>query len=138
MISFSVRKIFPSLLSAQSSCMSDMQWMQPIIIMSSFAVHSCLIYQIFPVAPTYSNFFFFQCSVFIYTFYAPILSDFIFFSSQCSHITADISLCGPRRRPPHHRLWFWLSGKKLTQLAHANINQVLLNWLKTLFQSINQ
>ena len=71
----------------------------------------------------------FQCSVFIYTFYAPILSDFIFFSSQCSHITTDISLCGPRRRPPHHRLWFWLSGKKLTQLAHENINQVTENFI---------
>ena len=59
----------------------------------------------------------FQCSVFIYTFYAPILSDFIFFSSQCPHITADISLCGPRRRPPHHRLWFWLTSTRLTPFA---------------------
>ena len=106
-----------------------------------FILFSVLLYEWYALNATYHYFiffilcahspscqisYFFQCSVFTCTFYATIFSDFFFFSAQCSHIPADISLCGPRGRSPNNRLWFRLPGKTLTQLAHDYVNQVFL------------
>ena len=119
-----MRTIFHSLLSAPVwvICIECslllfhlFHFMRPLPILSDFLLFSVLIVHIF-----------FQCDMFTYTFYATIFSDFFFFSAQCSHIPADVSLCGPRGRSPNNRLWFRLPGKTLTQLAHDYVNQVFL------------
>ena len=125
--------------------MSDMQWMQPIII-SSFSVHLPDISDLFCCTHLFQFLLLFSAQCSHVHLICPSFLISYFFSAQCPHITADISLCGPRRRSPHHRLWFWLSGKTLTvpiwHLAHDYV--IWVGWklyfkvsTKNLFSTID-